>query len=184
MSRCSRHRPVLASPSTRNPAPSARSLALLRRPPPPDWLAAALGALAPSLRRLPPSARNGLIWSLSTLSASPGPAWLGEFMAAAFEGGLAEDEAACANVLFCVSALDMDFLAVGGAGWGDRLGRRRPRIGEVAGAESRGGFSDPPLAPSLRGALAPTPRRLLNSPLSRRCRLPPRPLHRAGWTHI
>jgi hypothetical protein len=51
------------------------------------------------------------------MGAHPGASWLSEFMAAAFEGDLAADEAACANVMFCVSSLDMDFLAVRGGCW-------------------------------------------------------------------
>ncbi|KAI8464167.1 MAG: hypothetical protein J3K34DRAFT_526426 [Monoraphidium minutum] len=119
------------------------SLALLRRPPPPELLATALAALQPALRRLSPRARAGLLWSLSSLGAHPGRPWLAEFLSAAFDGGLAADGAACASVLFTVSAIDGDFLAewldgylTGGeaAGGPQPLGESVAKYAQLAGA--------------------------------------------------
>lgn len=62
------------------------------------------------LKQLGPNGRSGLAWALASLGVVPARPWLGQYLSACFEGGLAEDHVRCANVLFCVAALDYEYL--------------------------------------------------------------------------
>lgn len=88
------------------------SLALLRCAPSKEWMAAALDELQPRLSALNMTALSGLIWALPVLAACPSKAWLGCYLAACFECGVVDDTAACAHILFCVAAIDLECLQV------------------------------------------------------------------------
>jgi hypothetical protein len=89
---------------------------VLRRPPPPAWLSAALSNLQPGLGRLYPQQLAGLAWALMVLRVAVPAGWWGAFLDACFAGGLVADAGLCAQVLFCVSSLDDPALQVRG-GW-------------------------------------------------------------------
>lgn len=62
------------------------------------------------LKQLGPNGRSGLAWALASLGMAPARPWLGQYLSACFEDGLAEDHVRCANVLFCIAALDYEYL--------------------------------------------------------------------------
>lgn len=62
------------------------------------------------LKQLGPAGRSALAWSLASLRVTPSKQWLGQYLSAAFEGGLASDQLRCANVLFCIASVDFEYL--------------------------------------------------------------------------
>ncbi|KAF6265486.1 hypothetical protein COO60DRAFT_958686 [Scenedesmus sp. NREL 46B-D3] len=72
--------------------------------------ALAAAANGTGLRQLGPAGRSALAWALASLGVTPSKQWLGRYLSAAFEGGLASDQLRCANALFCIASVDFEYL--------------------------------------------------------------------------
>ena len=101
------------------------SLAVLQVAPAKSWLAVALEVLQPQLGSLTLQSKCGLVWSLTVLQPEVPRVWWKQLLDVAFQQGLPEQPTACAQVLFCISSLDNEYLQVR---WGEKHNGFRFRI--------------------------------------------------------